>query len=71
MLDFFMNVTQGLLSIVRFIGNMLASIFAFFSFIPRVFAFMNTATAFLPTFLTVFFVLTLSLLVVKVILDLL
>lgn len=71
MLQFFNSITDSFLSLLRFIGNIVSSVVIFFGFIPRVFTFMTTATSFLPTFLVAFFTLSISLLVVKVILDLL
>lgn len=69
--QFFDSVLQFFKTIATFISTLVSGTVQFFQMLPGVFSFMNNATAYLPSFVIPFFVLGITLLIVKVILDLL
>jgi len=69
--QFFNGIFDFFTTIVNFIATLLYGFGKFFSMIPGVFLFMSESVGYLPSFIAPFFVLGISLLVIKVILDLL
>lgn len=71
MTEFFDSVLQFFTTIGTFLETAASGLMQFFKMIPGLFTFMSSSSAYLPTFIAPFFILGISLLVVKVILDLL
>ena len=70
MLEFFNSVIDFFTSLINFILNIVTSIVNFFAMLPTFINFISGAAGYLPTFCVAFFALSISILVVKLILDL-
>ena len=69
MLDLLQGILDFFVTIINFIVTMISGIVQFFAMLPGVINFMTKSVAYLPAFLAPFFVLGISVLIVKVIID--
>lgn len=69
MLDFFQTITDALSTLFSLISNLVTGLVQFLAMIPQVFVFMGTASAFIPTFMVAFFVASISISVMLVVIN--
>lgn len=70
MLDILQSILDFFVAIVNFIITMITGIIQMFSLIDGIVVFMAESVSFLPSFMAPFFILGISLLIVKLVVDL-
>lgn len=66
MLEFFQTIVDGISFLFSFVGMLLSGLFEFLSLIPRFIVFITTMSSFIPSFLLVFFMGSISIALVMV-----
>lgn len=69
MLQFFQTVTDALSTAFSFLANIITGFVQLLAMIPQVFVFVGTASAFIPTFMLVFFTASVSISVMLVVIG--
>lgn len=66
MLEFFQTIVDGISFLFSFVGMLLSGLFEFLSLIPRFIVFITTMSSFIPSFLLVFFMGSISIALIMV-----